>query len=346
MFDGKLTLAKSLVAIEGNEARTTALERMFIERCEKQPGDELIEQHRKFFFTISSQRDSVLSIAQTLDPSFPAVKLGKLSGLKALNDRKLSLQTKTLEHKQQTGRLVVRDGQQMFSALYDTAKAVVLTEPTDETAVLCEDLLRFSLQLRMNEGCPHTARDDGHKLSMDNFVVQDRICTFKAGSKSHGDKPRTEYGKVCLFDDQTTKGLLKHIFFDGRKPIGNERKTVLSRTQLDKHGILKYITDESDKYTRGKWRGIGASFLLLLLLLLLLFLLLVAVLFITIIIIIIIRSFSMHLVIKFFFINPMRILTLLGLLLKLVMRIFTLLVLLLKLVLKVEDVTFVLFVVM
>ena len=25
---------------------------------------------------------------------------------------------------------------------------------------------------------------------------------------------------------------------------------------------MKYITDESDKYTRGKWRGIGASFLL------------------------------------------------------------------------------------
>ena len=175
VFDEKLTLAKSLVAIEGNEARSTALERMFVARCEEQPGDDLIETHRKFFFTLSSQRGSVLSLAQTLDPTFPTIKMGKLVGLKTLNDRKLSLQTTTLEHKQQTGRLVIRDGQQMFSALYDTAKTVVLTEPTDETAVLCEDLLRFNLQLRVNEGCPHTARDDGHKLVMDDFVVQDRI---------------------------------------------------------------------------------------------------------------------------------------------------------------------------
>ena len=148
MFDEKLALAKSLVAIEGNEARTDALERMFVARCEEQPGDELIEQHRKLFFTISSQRGSVLSIAQTLDPSFPTVKLGKLTGLKTLNDRKLSLQTKSLEHKQQKGRLVIRDGQQMFSALYDTARAVVVTKPTDEAAVLCEDLTRFNYSCR------------------------------------------------------------------------------------------------------------------------------------------------------------------------------------------------------
>ena len=56
--------------------------------------------------------------------------------------------------------------------------------------------------------------------------------------------------------------LLKHIFFDGRKGIGNERRTVLSRSQLEHHGIMQYIADVSDKYTRGKWRGIGASFLI------------------------------------------------------------------------------------
>ena len=44
--------------------------------------------------------------------------------------------------------------------------------------------------------------------------------------------------------------------------MGNERKAVLSRTQLENHGIMQYITDVSDKYTRGKWRGIGASFLI------------------------------------------------------------------------------------
>ena len=143
-----------------------------------------------------------------------------------LNDRKVALQAKQMQEKQKTGRLAIRDGQQMFTALYDAARSVVLTEPTDETAVLCEDLLRFSLQLRMNEGCPHAPRDDGHKLSVDDFVIQDRICTFKAGSKSHDDKPRAEYDKICLFDDETTRGLLRHVFFDGRKGIGNERKAV------------------------------------------------------------------------------------------------------------------------
>ena len=141
VFDEKLTLAKTLVATQGNDARTAAIERMFIERCEEKPGDELIETHRKYFFTVSPQRDSVLSIAQDLDPTFPTLKLGKLAGLKMLNDRKVALQAKQMQDKQQTGRLVIRDGQQAYTALYDAARSVVLTEPTDETAVLCEDLL-------------------------------------------------------------------------------------------------------------------------------------------------------------------------------------------------------------
>ena len=49
VFDEKLTLAKTLVALQGND-RTAAIERMFIERCEEKPGDELIEAHRKHFF--------------------------------------------------------------------------------------------------------------------------------------------------------------------------------------------------------------------------------------------------------------------------------------------------------
>jgi len=262
VFDEKLTLAKSLVATQGNAARTTAIERMFVARCEEQPGDDVIEGHRKFIFTISPQRDSVLSIAQALDPSFPTLKLGKLAGLKMLNDRKVAVQAKKMQEKQQTGRLTISNGQQAYTALYDAARTVVSTEPSDETAVLCEDLLAFSLQLRQNEACPHAPRDDGHRLSVDNFVIQDRVCRFAGGSKSHDDKPRAEYDKICLFDDDTMNALLKHVFFDGRKGIGNERKAVLSRTQLEKYGILKYITDVSDKFTRGNWRGIGASFLI------------------------------------------------------------------------------------
>ena len=232
------------------------------QRCEEKPGDDLIETHRKYFFTVSPQRDSVLSIAQTLDPTFPTIKMGKLAGLKMLNDKKLAVQAKKMQEKQQTGRLAIRDGQQAYTALYDAARTVVSTEPSDETAVLCEDLLAFSLQLRMNEASPHAHRDDGHRLSADDFVIQDRVCRFAGGSKSHSNVPRAEYDKICLFDDETTKGLLRHIFFDGRKSIGNERKAVLSRTQLEHHGIMQYITDVSDKYTRGKWRGIGASFLI------------------------------------------------------------------------------------
>ena len=262
VFSEKLTLAKTLVATQGNDARAAAIERMIVGRCEEKPGDDLIEAHRKYFFTVSPQRDSVLSIAQALDPTFPTVKMGKLAGLKMLPGRKVALQAKQMQDKQQTGRLAINDGQQMFARLYDAARTVVLTEPTDETAVLCGDLLRFSLQLRMNEGCPHTPRDDGHNLSVDDFVIQDRACRFAGGSKSHDDKPRAEYGKICLFDDETTKRLLRHAFFDGRKAIGNERKAVLSRAQLEHHGIVQFITDVADRYTRGKWRGIGASFII------------------------------------------------------------------------------------
>ena len=50
VFDEKMALAKSLVAPRGNDARTTAIERMFIARCEEQPGDHLLEQHRRYFF--------------------------------------------------------------------------------------------------------------------------------------------------------------------------------------------------------------------------------------------------------------------------------------------------------
>ena len=80
VFSEKMALAKTLVALQGNDARTAAIERMFIERCEEKPGDDLIETHSKYFFTVSPQRDSVLSIAQTLDPTFPTVKMGKLAG--------------------------------------------------------------------------------------------------------------------------------------------------------------------------------------------------------------------------------------------------------------------------
>ena len=262
VFDEKLTLAKSLVATQGNDARTVAIERMFVERCEEKPGDDLIEAHRKYFFTISPQRDSVLSIAQALDPTFPTIKMGKLAGLKILNDKKLAVQAKKMQDNQESGRLVIRDGQLAYTALYDAAKTVISTEPSDETAVLCEDLLAFSLQLRMNEASPHAHRDDGHKLSADDFVIQDRVCRFAGGSKSHSNIPRSKYDKTCLFDDETTRGLLRHIFSDGRKTIGNEREAGLSRTQLENHGIMQFITDVSDKYTRGKWRGIGASFLI------------------------------------------------------------------------------------
>ena len=263
VFDGKLTLAKSLVALQDNDAKTPAIERMFAERCEEKQGDDLIEAHRKYFFTLSTQRDSVLSIAQALDPTFPTIKMGKLAGLKMLNDKKLAVQAKKMREKQQTGRLAICDGQQMFTALYDAARTVVLTEATDETAVICEDLLAYSLQLRQNEACQHAPRIDGHRLSVDDFVfVRDRICTFKAGSKSHSNFCRAEYDKACLFDHETTKGLLKHVPFDGRKGIGNERKAVLSRAQLEHHGIMQYIADVAGKYSRSKWRGIGARFLI------------------------------------------------------------------------------------
>ena len=262
VFDEKMALAKSLVATQGND-RTTAIERMFIARCDEQPDDGLVEGHRKFFFTLSPQRDSAMSIAQALDSTFPTIKMGKLAGLKILNDKKLAVQAKKMREKQQTGRLAICDGQQMFTALYDAARTVVLTEATDETAVICEDLLAYSLQLRQNEACQHAPRIDGHRLSVDDFVfVRDRICTFKAGSKSHSNFCRAEYDKACLFDHETTKGLLKHVPFDGRKGIGNERKAVLSRAQLEHHGIMQYIADVAGKYSRSKWRGIGARFLI------------------------------------------------------------------------------------
>ena len=57
VFNGKLALAKSLVALQDNDARTATIEHMFVARCDQQPGDDLIEAHRKYFFTVSPQRD-------------------------------------------------------------------------------------------------------------------------------------------------------------------------------------------------------------------------------------------------------------------------------------------------
>ena len=51
VFDEKLVLAKSLVALQDNDARTAAIEHMFVARCDQQPGDDLIEAHRKYFFS-------------------------------------------------------------------------------------------------------------------------------------------------------------------------------------------------------------------------------------------------------------------------------------------------------
>ena len=48
------------------------------------------------------------TIAQTLDPTFPTIKMGKLAGLKMLNDKKLAVQAKKMQEKKQTGRLAIK----------------------------------------------------------------------------------------------------------------------------------------------------------------------------------------------------------------------------------------------
>jgi hypothetical protein len=144
VFDEKMALAKTLVATQGNDARMTAIERMFVERCEEKPGDHLLEQHRKYFFTVSPQRDSAISIAQVLDSSFPTIKMGKLAGLKMLNDKKLAVQAKQMQDKQETGRLAIKMDNRR-SPRYTTPRGL---SPTPNQAMRRRCSVRICLRSR------------------------------------------------------------------------------------------------------------------------------------------------------------------------------------------------------
>ena len=113
VFDEKMALAKSLVAPPG----ATTRERQLSSACSSHDARSsqaitFLNSTGDIFFTLSPRRGSVLSIAQALDLTFPTIKLGKLAGLKILNDRKVALQAKKMREKQRTGRLAIRDGQQ------------------------------------------------------------------------------------------------------------------------------------------------------------------------------------------------------------------------------------------
>ena len=77
--DVQLAFARRIVAAIGKSAELT---KIFIERYDSLPGDAHIEKHRKYVFQIADRQNSVLSLAQEIDPSIGTFKMGSNPALK------------------------------------------------------------------------------------------------------------------------------------------------------------------------------------------------------------------------------------------------------------------------
>ena len=121
------------------------------------------------------------------------------------------------------------------------AEEVAQAAPSPESILLAEDLIAFSLELRQNEACRLKMRTDNHELSSTDFLIENNICTFSGGNKTHDGQPRAPFAKVCLFPDRVMLGLITHVFDNKRFTMSNGATTAKSLVELKKHGILDHF---------------------------------------------------------------------------------------------------------
>ena len=110
----QLALAHRLVAAIDKPAELTQI---FTERYDSLPGDEHIEKHRKYVFQIAKGQNSVLSLAQEIDPSIETIKMGEIPALKEHTAKKIA-------HQEEAEQLVQANRQ---SANLGPARAVQQT---------------------------------------------------------------------------------------------------------------------------------------------------------------------------------------------------------------------------
>ena len=207
--DTMLAFARRVVAATD---KSIELAQIFEEVHEETPGGDHIKKHRKYVFQIAKGQNSVLSLAQEIDPSIGTFKMGSIEALREYNAKKIAHQDATEQVVQQTGKVQILNPQELYNKLVVAAKHVVQEPPSPESILLAEDFLAFSLALRSNETCPLKLRCDGHQLTSADFDIEHGICTFRAGSKTHDGKPRAPFEKVCLFADDIMRGLLAYVF--------------------------------------------------------------------------------------------------------------------------------------
>ena len=255
----QLALARRLVAAPDKPAELT---RIFTERYDSLPGDEHIESYRKYIFQIAKGQNSVLSLAQEIDPSIETIKMGEIPALKEHTAKKIAHQQKAEQLVQQTGKVRISDPQGLYNKLLAAAEEVIQATPSPESILLAEDLIAFSLELRQNEACPLKMRNDEHQLSSADFVIENNICTFSGGSKTHDGQPRAPFAKVCLFPNRIMLGLITHVFDNMRPKMSNGVTTAKSLAELKKHGILDHFETITKKFQRRDMRGVGSRFLI------------------------------------------------------------------------------------
>lgn len=256
--DTMLAFARRLVAATDKPVELT---RIFEERYADCPGDDHIEKHRKFVFQIAKGQNSVLSLAQEIDPSIGTFKMGSIEALREYNAKKIAHQDAAEQVVQQNGKVQISNPKEVYNKLVVAAEQVVKEPPTRETIILAEDLLAFALELRQNEACPLKLRGDGHQLSSADFEIENNICTFRAGSKTHDGKPRASFEKVCLFADDIMRGLLAYVFNNTRPKMSNGVTNEKSLAELKKRGILDHFKAVKRPFQRRDMRGLGARFL-------------------------------------------------------------------------------------
>jgi len=203
-----------------------------------------------------------LSLAQEIDPSIERIKMGEIPALKEHTAKKIAHQQKAEQLVQQTGKVRISDPQGLYNKLLAAAEEVIQATPSPESILLAEDLIAFSLELRQNEACPLKMRNDEHRLSSADFVIENNICTFSGGSKTHDGQPRAPFAKVCLFPNRIMLGLITHVFDNMRPKMSNGVTTAKSLAELKKHGILDHFETITKKFQRRDMRGVGSRFLI------------------------------------------------------------------------------------
>jgi len=255
----QLEFARRLVVAIDKPAELTQI---FTERYDSLPGDAHIESHRKYVFQIAKGQNSVLSLAQEIDQSIETFKMGSIPALNDYMTKKIAHQKASENVVQQHGKVRITNPQELYERMTAVAEEIIQAPSTSESILLAEDLLAFALALRSNEACPLTLRGDGHQLSSTDFKMENNICTFAGGSKTHDGEPRVPFAKVCLFPENIMLGLITHVFDNKRVKMSNGATNEKAIAELKRRGIMDHFEPIKRPFQRRYMRGLGARYLI------------------------------------------------------------------------------------